>query len=252
MESKLQKKQLLLAADGMPLLRECAFFKSEDGFMHPDRVLDFDVLIYVVSGSVQVVEEDQEYCIFPGELLFLKHGCHHYGTKRNPPMTSWYYFHFYLPEITAQTRFDPFESFTYARSLNKENHSVFYQLPKQMKLESYSNIAQMQAICDLFEKRNSLERLLQNTMLCSLLLNLYHDSESVRKVALSRQRTDQVIAYLQKHCEEKFSSVDIETYMGLSYKHLNDVFKKETGITLQKYQCQMRMERAARLLQQTD
>ena len=64
--------------------------------MHPDRVLDFDVLIYVVSGSVQVVEEDQEYCIFPGELLFLKHGCHHYGTKRNPPMTSWYYFHFYL------------------------------------------------------------------------------------------------------------------------------------------------------------
>lgn len=46
--------------------------------------------------------------------------------------------------------------------------------------------------------------------------------------------------------------VDIETHMGLSYKHLNDVFKKETGITLQKYHCQMRMERAARLLQQTD
>ena len=56
MESELQKKQLLLAADEMPLLRECAFFKSEDGFMHPNRVLDFDVLIYVVSGSVQVVE----------------------------------------------------------------------------------------------------------------------------------------------------------------------------------------------------
>ena len=91
MESELQKKQLLLAADEMPLLRECAFFKSEDGFMHPNRVLDFDVLIYVVSGSVQVVEDDQEYCILPGELLFLKHGCHHYGTKRNPPMTSWYY-----------------------------------------------------------------------------------------------------------------------------------------------------------------
>ena len=228
MESELQKKQLLLAADEMPLLRECAFFKSEDGFVHPNRVLDFDVLIYVVSGSVQVVEDDQEYCILPGELLFLKHGCHHYGTK-----------------ITAQTRFDPFESFTYARSLNKENHSFFYQLPKKMKLESYSNIAQMQEICDLFEKRNPLERLLQNTMLCSLLLNLYHDSESDRKVALSRQRTDQMIAYLQKHCEEKFSSVDIETYMGLSYKHLNDVFKKETGMTLQKYHCQMRMERAS-------
>lgn len=141
----------------------------------------------------------------------------------------------------------------YARSLNKENHSFFYQLPKKMKLESYSNIAQMQEICDLFEKQKiPLERLLQNTMLCQLLLNLYHDSESDRKVALSRQRTDQMIAYLQKHCEEKFSSVDIETYMGLSYKHLNDVFKKETGMTLQKYHCQMRMERAARLLQQTD
>ena len=47
MESELQKKQLLLAADEMPLLRECAFFKSEDGFVHPNRVLDFDVLIYL-------------------------------------------------------------------------------------------------------------------------------------------------------------------------------------------------------------
>ena len=46
MESELQKKQLLLAADEMPLLRECAFFKSEDGFVHPNRLLDFDVLIY--------------------------------------------------------------------------------------------------------------------------------------------------------------------------------------------------------------
>ena len=62
MESELQKKQLLLAADEMPLLRECAFFKSEDGFMHPNRVLDFDVLIYVVSGSVQVVEDDIVFC----------------------------------------------------------------------------------------------------------------------------------------------------------------------------------------------
>ena len=71
MESELQKKQLLLAADEMPLLRECAFFKSEDGFVHPNRVLDFDVLIYVVSGSVQVVEDDQEYVFCQENYYFL-------------------------------------------------------------------------------------------------------------------------------------------------------------------------------------
>ena len=54
MESELQKKQLLLAADEMPLLRECAFFKSEDGFVHPNRVLDFDVLIYVAQNSSHI------------------------------------------------------------------------------------------------------------------------------------------------------------------------------------------------------
>ena len=70
MESELQKKQLLLAADEMPLLRECAFFKSEDGFVHPNRVLDFDVLIYVVSGSVQVVEDDQRNIVFRQENYY--------------------------------------------------------------------------------------------------------------------------------------------------------------------------------------
>ena len=50
MESELQKKQLLLAADEMPLLRECAFFKREDVFVQPNRVLDYDELIYVVSA----------------------------------------------------------------------------------------------------------------------------------------------------------------------------------------------------------
>ncbi len=70
MESELQKKTAgFWQQDEMPLLRECAFFKSEDGFMHPNRVLDFDVLICVVSGSVQVVEDDQVYCIFARRII---------------------------------------------------------------------------------------------------------------------------------------------------------------------------------------
>lgn len=248
----LQDTQLCLAADGMPLLRECAFCKSEDGFLHPNRVLPFDVFIYVVSGSVQVIEEEQEYCILPGEFLFLKQGCHHYGTTINPPMTSWYYFHFYLPEIATQTKFNPMEGFSYANSLNQEDHSVFYPLPKQLKFESHSFLAQMQELCEVFEKRNPFERLMQNTMLCNILLKLYYYSESGERAKASKQRTNQLLVYLEEHCEERFSSAEIENYMGLSYKHLNELFKKETGTTIQKYHNRICMERAARLLQQTD
>ena len=71
LESELQKKQLLLAADEMPLLRECAFFKSEDGFMHPNRILDFDVLIhYHGTDSIKGCKALCFAIVFPVDFAF--------------------------------------------------------------------------------------------------------------------------------------------------------------------------------------
>lgn len=251
-EKEYWKNRLCLPVDGMPLLRECAFCKSEEGFVHPNRVLDFNVLLYVVSGSVQVVEDGQEYCVQPGELLFLRQGCHHYGTKKNPPMTSWYYYHFYLPEQETRRGFQPFEHLMHARGMDREDYQIVCLLPKLLRIDTHAFTAQLQALCRLHEARSPYDRMTQNVTLCNMLLEIYRQSEEDKNSSLNRKRTRQMLDYLEEHCEESFSSAALEAYMGLSYKHLNELFKQETGTTLQKYHSRMRIERAARLLQQTE
>ena len=77
--------QLSLAADKLPLISHCDIVKCEEGFIHPDRIMDVNVLLYVYEGSFQIFEEDPskqtitEYTIKSGQLLFLKQNFHHYG-----------------------------------------------------------------------------------------------------------------------------------------------------------------------------
>ena len=60
--------------------------------------------------------------------------------------------------------------------------------------------------------------------------------------------TQQCKDYVKKHYREKIYLEDIATALGISESYLSRTFKRETGIKLQDYIVQVRLERAANLL----
>lgn len=66
------EEQIFLTADGFPLVRDIGWNQASGLYTHPDRLLDYEVFIYVTQGSMQVIEEGTEYVVQAGEYLFLR------------------------------------------------------------------------------------------------------------------------------------------------------------------------------------
>ncbi|WP_245233395.1 hypothetical protein [Paenibacillus maysiensis] len=70
---------LHLSADPFPLVRDIGWNKTDKLYTHPDRILGYDVFLFVAKGSMQVIEDGVEYIIGENHHLFLKKGRHHWG-----------------------------------------------------------------------------------------------------------------------------------------------------------------------------
>ena len=251
-ETNVPKNQICLPVNRLPLISNCDYGQTEEGFVHPDRIMDVNVLLYIEKGGFRLREEDREYHLSEGNLFFLKQGLHHFGIGKCPPDTRWYFVHFYLPDNTSGRAFLPFEDFRYREGAGREDFAFYYPLPKLLTLSGrHPIILKLKELKDLFQNRNPQKRIYMNALFYELLLDIYSEGEARKPAALQEERSRELFRLLEHHSHEPFSSSVIEAEMGLSYKHLNEIFKKTTGTTLQQYHSRLRMEAAARLLRET-
>ncbi|MBQ7924844.1 MAG: helix-turn-helix transcriptional regulator [Lachnospiraceae bacterium] len=227
--------RILLPPQQLPAIESAAFLKTTHPVTHPDRTLPFHDMIYLVNGTMQVIEDDHEYLLTPGNILFLKSGLHHWGTDHSPPGTSWYYVHFQLP---AGNPPDTSDSIPLPKHLD---------MTKDMDLEK-----RLQELTQLSLEPAPLQRALCNTRLYELLLTCSLKELASQPVSPTVHRIQQVIDYLEEHQQETLDTVRLSQLMGLSYKHLGTVFKEHTGHTIVEYHTQLRIQTAARLLRETD
>ena len=69
------------------------FFSRGRG-QHPERRIDSDELIYVVSGELAIYEERNDFQLRSGEWVILRRGRLHGGLKEYPPDLSFFWLHF--------------------------------------------------------------------------------------------------------------------------------------------------------------
>ena len=64
--------EVILQNNVLPVLCGCDVLVASEPFYHSDRITDFNVLIYVTNGTIYVTEDNMDYSVSKGELLFLK------------------------------------------------------------------------------------------------------------------------------------------------------------------------------------
>lgn len=254
--------QILLPADALPLISLTDTIECEEGFIHPNRIMDVNILLYVEKGSFHIYEEDpnrkstdsiKEYTLTEGSLLFLKEGFHHFGDVKCPDKTKWFFVHFYLPKVSENSKpIEPFTSFLYPEnSLGKDN-DVHYVLPKMLTLSDKSSlISRFETLTHMYRSGDLANRLRMNSYFCQILMDIYREGLITRSRSNKELRTEEMLEYLEKHKNEPFSSQGLEDKMHLSFKHLNLIFKSVTGTTLQKHHAHLRMDQAAKMLRET-
>lgn len=236
--------ELVLSNNHMPVVCDCNHFITSKGFLHPDRCLDYHVLLYVKSGVFYVTEDDTDYEINAGNIIFLKSNLRHYGKLHIPGGTEWFFVHFYLPQDMDLPVFQPSLQ---PLPFNTRLESMC-ALPKMLYDMNETEIASaITSICNYYHSDNPHRAWKLNPMLFDLLSMIANYDSKPAKDSLA----DSICRYLARHKYEKFSAPALEQEFFLSYKHMAAVFKKEKQMTMQQYHNNLRMQQACSMLTST-
>lgn len=231
--------ELVLSNVSMPVIQDFGPLAASEPFYHMDRIADFNVMVYVTNGTIYVTEDETDYEINAGELLFLKKGVHHYGKRETERGTRWYYAHFYLDNNNT----DIF------RQSPAHSHVQEITLPKKLEVPKNSRAAHMiEEYNNDFCSHGFTTFWNVNSRLFDILTEL---SFMNRQKKTPQSLADRICEYLTVHCCEPFSAKELEHEFYLSYKYMAAVFKTERNLTMQQYHTKIRMNTACRLLRST-
>ncbi len=242
----------------LPLVTLADVRTTVTAFKHIDRTAPFHVMLYILKGELPIVEDNTEYILGAGSLLFLKSNTRHWGEKLIMPGTSFIFVHFVLPDVNAAiynerpvNEFTPQISLERYRIRPREFRETMITLPKRIDNLSGSNIEyKLQELATCYSSDDAFRKLRINSMLSDILVDCYR-LQFKTPTTVSDLRVDEIVNYLKQHRDEPFHSENVEEHMKLSYKYLEETFKKKTGMTIQQYHTALRIREAERLLGST-
>lgn len=240
---------LKIPCTAMPFVSEADYSVTLAPMIHADRTAPFHVAIYLLQGSMEIIEDGIPYRIMPDQVFFLKSGIHHWGNKSFEIGSSWYYAHFYCEAPSSCMEELPRGIYYDERVSLKpsEKDRYFITLPKLINCEEKTQI-----------KRN-FEKMIEahihgnipqtSIRLWQIFLECAQNAQDDK---VSNGYAEQIQNYVRQHYIDGFTSAQIQEACGLSYKYAGTLFKEVTGQTIKEYQCTLRLRKAEQLLKETN
>lgn len=240
---------LKIPCTAMPFVSEADYSVTLAPMIHADRTAPFHVAIYLLQGSMEIIEDGIPYRIMPDQVFFLKSGIHHWGNKSFEIGSSWYYAHFYCDAPSSCMEELPRGIYYDERVSLKpsEKDRYFITLPKLINCEEKTQI-----------KRN-FEKMIEahihgnipqtSIRLWQIFLECAQNAQDDK---VSNGYAEQIQNYVRQHYIDGFTSVQVQEACGLSYKYAGTLFKEVTGQTIKEYQCTLRLRKAEQLLKETN
>ena len=240
---------LRIPCTAMPFVSEADYSVTLAPMIHADRTAPFHVAIYLLQGSMEIIEDGIPYRIMPDQVFFLKSGIHHWGNKSFEIGSSWYYAHFYCDAPSSCMEELPRGIYYDERVSLKpsEKDRYFITLPKLINCEEKTQI-----------KRN-FEKMIEahihgnipqtSIRLWQIFLECAQNAQDDK---VSNGYAEQIQNYVRQHYIDGFTSAQIQEACGLSYKYAGTLFKEVTGQTIKEYQCTLRLRKAEQLLKETN
>ena len=244
----MNKHLLKIPCNAMPFICEADYSISLGTMIHADRIVPFHVAIYLLQGSMEILEDGIAYQILPHQLFFLKSNVRHWGEKSFEPGSAWYYAHFYCEDPASQMEELPKGVYYDTKvCLDRKANEKYILLPKLTDCSGHKHIKKdFEKMIDAHVHGNIPQasvRLWQIFLECA---------RSAQDDSVGSGYVQQIQEYIRTHYIEGFSSQEIEDVSGLSYKYAGTLFKEATGQTIKEYQCTLRLRKAEQLLKETN
>lgn len=244
----MDRHALKIPCNAMPFVCEADYSVTLGEMVHADRTAPFHVAIYLLRGSMEILEDGARHLILPNQLFFLKSGVHHWGEKPFEPGSAWYYAHFYCEEPEAGMEELPGDIYYDTKvCLGRHDNEKYIILPKLSDDSAAGSIGRtFEKLVEAHVHGNIPQA---SVRLWQIFLA---SAENLREDSIENSYVRQIREYIRAHYMEDFTAQEIEKACGLSYKYAGTLFKEEVGQTVREYQRTLRVRRAQQLLTETD
>ncbi len=229
-----------------PRFFACANLISNDGFIHSRRILNCNVLISVLEGTLFITQSERSFAVSAGQYIFLKADEEHYGYKSSGGRLSYMWVHFKSGA--------PWETLV-SDSNSGLPDSFAYLLPE------YAALSGSQRANMLFRQLMDFSRqekfYTDSILSCSLSLLLMELTQEFLDGINNRNNNISPVVssaaeWIKSNCHKQLSLHDIAEEFHYNAEYLSFLFKKETGLTLIQYINKSRIEISKNLLSNND
>ena len=204
---------------------------SRSGFIHQRRTMKCWVLIYVLSGTLEIRSDGADYSVRGGEWLFLKPGTEHSGTVPSEGELSYLWVHF-----SAETPF--FEA----------EEGKAYTMPVYGRTSSQRLSVIFRQLVDLSRRRVYAQRMLECAleMLLSELTQEYLDTRAAGSSL--PPLIEDINEWIRLNCYRQITINDIAAEFHYNPEYLSSLYSRETGCTLTRSIVRARVDISKRML----
>lgn len=218
----------------------CGNLMSRDGFVHCRRVLNSNVLIFVLEGTLEITVSGREYSVSEGEFIFLKSGGEHFGTKPSSGNLSYLWVHF-----KSDSDWECFSE------EDIRSRKLSYLLPEYGRAASFQRVSMLfRQLIDFSRQENIYSEKILSYAVSLLIMEL--TQEAVDTISQYSENISPVVSdaseWIRSNCHRSISLNEIADEFHYNAEYLSSLFKKETGLSLKSYLIRSRIEVAKNLL----
>lgn len=212
-----------------------SYFKTP--VCHPKRLLNVHDLVYLHQGEWRIGQDDCEYLLRAGDCILLSASRRHYGPEPCRAETRTRYIHFYPAE-------DDCFSATAETALSSERIA----LPVVVSCGSDGRIQRLfEEIIHLVWSSVKLNPVMARIKLNELLACLA--AKSAAQASPGADAVAYAVGCIEQSPDRPFSINDLSAHCGVSRRYLTQEFRKKTGTSIHQFQLNLKVQRAASLLE---
>lgn len=221
---------------------------------HPRRKLQSAVLLVGCDGECPIAQDGREYILSEGTYMLLFPNCEHYGTAAVSPGQSHMWCHFVTTgEVSYSDGAANLQNGTnavalpeYGALLHPEKFLTLFHSLTDAAERSYLDASSRERICGMY-LGIILRELYENALEARLPHGTANENAARGKAAAARLRE-----YLRMHCSEDIELSSLADAFRYSTDYLTHIFGREYGMTPCAYLKTVRLDKAKRLLLDTD
>lgn len=233
----------------------CIFPSAEDTDIHYH---DFVEIVYFKSGIGTHTIDGEVFNVANGSVAIINTRTEHYYTvtpNRNQKELEVKNIIFYPSLLWDDVSSDNFIDEAYAKLMHKISSTHFKYI--QVSADRDKDLASLLSIIE-HELHSKETGYLDTIKLClsAILIKIFRSNSQQQKVSplllKHIEMVETTLYYMRDHYHEKLTLFDFATQYHYSTVQFNQIFKKHTGFTFNKYLQKLRCEQAKILLEQTD